>query len=47
MLGTMVGMDQQDGNRSDEVQSKRCMVKVAFHEWLSNGLQIDPIIDEV
>ena len=47
MPGIMAGMDQKDGNSSDEAPSKRCKVSVAVDEWLSNELQIDPIIDEV
>ena len=47
MPGIMVGMDQKDSNSSDEVQSKRCKVSVAVDGWLSNELQIDPIIDEI
>ena len=47
MPGIMVGMDQKYSNGSDEVQSERCKVSVAVDKWLSNELQIDPIIDEV
>ena len=47
MPGILVGMDQKDSNSSDEVQSMRCKVSVEADEWLSNNLQIDPIIDEV
>ena len=47
MPGIMVGMDQQDSNSSDEVQFKRCKVSVMDDDWLSDELQIDPIIDEV
>ena len=32
MPGIMVGMDQKDSNSSDEVQSKRCKVKVAVDD---------------
>ena len=42
----MVGTDQRDSNSSDEVQSKRREMTVEADEWLSNDLQIDPIIDE-
>ena len=42
----MVGIDQKDSNSSFEVQSKHRKMSVEADEWLSNDLQIDPIIDE-
>ena len=42
----MVGIDQKDSNICDEVQRKRRKMSVEDDEWLSNDLQIDPIIDE-
>ena len=40
MPGIMVGMDQKDGNSSDEAQSKRCKVSVAVDEWLSRSIPL-------
>ena len=49
MPSIIFGMDQKDSNSSDEVQIRRCNVTAVADDasWLSENLEIDPIIDTI